>query len=1040
MIRLAIRRPVATVMAFGCLAVLGIPSAITMPLELLPDVEFPRLEVMTFWPGASPELVEPFVTSPIEAEAQEIRGVESVRSTSYPQRSSVTVEFAAGTDMEFARLELGERLSALSRSLPVGAGRPEVQPYVPDEFAAEAQALLVYTMVGPSALGALREHAVDELAPELAAVQGVGTVEVFGGTERELRVRLDPSLLAAYGLTPEDARRAIASGLNVSETAATLRRNGLEVTVAIDDRAETLDDVEAVVLRSGGAARPAVRLGDVARIGLTYADPFELHRVDGVPAVSLYLYRQPGSNAVAVVDRARQRLEVLRSGLPAGYRLIEDYDGSEKIRNELGDLRNRALLSAAAVLLVLFVAFRRWRPALLVFGTIAVSVLVTLDLMALAGLSLNLLTLAGLAMGIGLIVDNAIVVLESVEGRRDRGAGTATRAGAAETAAGAAETAAGAAEAGARQVFQPVLAATLTTIIVFAPFLYLQGELRAYYVPFAITVGLALLVSLVVAFTLIPALRAHRAGPGASARADWPRRIYGGGVEWTVRHRWITVGGAFLLLALSAWVFIEKVPRGRTWAGWGDETYLSIQISMPRGAEIERTDEIARKMEERLLAMPAIERYVTRVRSEHAGIRVTFPDSLATTWVPLAIKEELVAYSHTFGGAEVRVYGFGPSFYGGGGAPPSYSLKLLGYSYVELERLADDLAARLVRFPRIRDVDPNASGFWFERDVEMELVLTPDRARLAGYGLTVERLLDQVSAFTRGQLARDVAALSGEEVDLSVKIEGANEADVGELMDLVVATEGGDPVRVSDVATLAPRELMGRIIREEQQYQRIVSYEFRGPRKLGDHVRDAVVAATVLPSGYTIETERSFWEYEEGETRDLALIVVLAVALIYMVTAALFESLRAPLVVLAAVPLALIGVFLLYFYTGETFTREAWIGVIMMAGIVVNNAILIVDRIGALWRGSEGPPLPLREAAVQGTLDRVRPILMTTGTTVFGLLPLVLFAEPGTASLWRALALATIGGLVASTLLVLVTIPALYALLFPERKTAMEVP
>ncbi|CAN5292553.1 efflux RND transporter permease subunit [soil metagenome] len=1033
MIRLAIRRPVATVMLFGSLAALGIPSALKMPLELLPDVTFPRLAVATFWPGASPELVEAFVTSSIEAAAQQVPGVQSVESTSYPQRSTVTVEFAPGTDMEFARLDLSERLAALSRTLPSGAERPEVQPYLPDAFAAESRALLVTTLAGPGILGALREYAEDKIAPELAVLAGVGSVDVVGGTVRELRVRLDSALLAALGLSPADVRQSL-TGLNVSETAAAVRRKGIEFTIAIDDRARGLADVEALVLRPARPERPAVRLGDVADVALTYAEPFDLHRVDGVPAVSIYLYRQPGSNAVQVVDRARERLAELTAELPADYRLIEDYDGSERIRSELGDLRDRALLSAAAVFLVLYLAFRRWRPTFLAFGTIAVSVLITLDLMALAGLSLNLLTLAGLAMGIGMIDDNAIVVLDGIEVRSEGGVDHAA-----------------AAEEGAREVFQPVVASTLTTVIVFLPFLYLQGEMRAYYVPFALTVGLALLVSLAAAFLLIPALRAKSPSttgdgrPRSLTRMDGPgarsRRIYARAVAWTVRYPWITVALAFLLLAASTWLFVERVPRGRTWAGWGEETFLSIQISMPRGAELERTDEIARRMEEKLAAVPTLDRFVSRVRPEHAEIRVTFPDSLAATWVPLAVKEDLVAASHTFGGAEVRVYGFGPSFYGGGSAPPSYSLKLVGYSYQELEGLANDLASRLRRFARIRDVDPNASGLWFERDVETELVLTPDRARLAAYGLTVEDLLSQVSAYTRGQLARDVAVLSGEEVALSLKIEGAREADVEQLMDLHVVTADGAPIRVADVAAVAPRETMGRIIREDQQYQRIVAYEFRGPRKLGNRVRDQVLAATVLPSGYRIEAERSFWEYEEGEAGNLALIVVLAVALVYMVTAALFESFRAPLVVLAAVPLALIGVFLIYFYTGETFTREAWIGVIMMAGIVVNNAILLVDRIGALRSGTveRGPdglptsPWPLDQATVAGTLDRVRPILMTTGTTIFGLLPLVLFTDPGTESLWGALALATIGGLVASTLLVLVTIPALYRLVMRAR-------
>ncbi|HKY61297.1 MAG TPA: efflux RND transporter permease subunit, partial [Gemmatimonadota bacterium] len=841
------------------------------------------------------------------------------------------------------------------------------------------------------------------------------------GTRRELRVRLDPTRAAALGLTPEAVRRALAAGLNVSGSGGALHRNGLETPITIEDRAQGLADVESAVLRPGAAGRPAVRLDDVAQVVLTYADPPDLHRVDGVPAVSLYLYRQPGSNAMRVVDRVRERMEELVRSLPAGYRVIEDYDASERIREQLSDLRDRALLSAALVLLFLLLAFRRWRPALILFGTIIAGVLVTLDLMALGGLSLNLLTLAGLAMGLGLMVDNGIVVLESIEARRN-------------------------AHSGARQVLQPVLAATLTTVIVFVPFLYLQGELRAYYVPFAVTVGIALLVSLAIAFTLIPALHARFPAPGSalpepssrgtSSRAARlctlrPHDLYRGGVAWTIRHPWPIVGVAFLLLAASAWLFVEEVPRGRTWAGWGEETWLSIQIRMPRGAELERTDEIARRVERRLARIPEVDRFVTRVRPEHASIHVTFPDSLATTWVPLVVKDQLVAYSHTFGGADVRVWGFGPTFSGGEGEPPGYALELKGYDYRELERIADDVAARLERFPRIREVDPDAAGRWFERDKETELVLEPDRDHLAAYGLTADALLEAVSGYTRGKISREVAIVAGEEIDLSLKIEGAEESDVDDLLDLVITTDGGGPVRVAEVATVHERRTLGRIVREDQQYQRIVTYEFRGPRKLGDRVRDAVVQATVLPAGYTLTAERSFWEFEEGERGQLALVMGLAILLVYMVTAALFESLRAPLVVLAAVPLALVGVFLLYFHLRETFTREAWIGVVMMAGIVVNNAILVVDRIGTLHRGADAPALDLDEAALQGTLDRVRPILMTTGTTVLGLLPLVLLTEPGTEGLWRALALATMSGLVASTLLVLVTLPALYVVVRP---------
>ncbi|NIN72502.1 MAG: MMPL family transporter [Gemmatimonadetes bacterium] len=392
----------------------------------------------------------------------------------------------------------------------------------------------------------------------------------------------------------------------------------------------------------------------------------------------------------------------------------------------------------------------------------------------------------------------------------------------------------------------------------------------------------------------------------------------------------------------------------------------------------------------------------------------------------------MVAYSYLFAGAEVRVYGFGPSFYGGGGSPPTYTIKLLGYNYEIVREIAEDLARRLSRFNRVREVDTNVSSWWWS-DKAFEFFLSVNRPRLAGYGLSVEELLRYVASNVQGQVSLNRIKVGGEEVTYSVKLEGYQEFDFADLQGLLVPTATGERVRLSDVAQVGRREVLNRIVRENQQYQRLVGWEFRGPRKLGDQVRDVAVDATQLPAGYSIEKERDiFWTDEEQ--RQIYTVLAFAVILIYLVTAALFESLRAPFVVLLTVPLALIGVFLIFFYTNASFTRSAYIGVIMMAGIVVNNAILVVYHINEIRRaGSE-----LKEAIIQGTLERVRPILMTTLTTVVGLLPLILFSETIDATIWNALALATIGGLIASTIFVLTSIPVLYYLF--ERRGAARAP
>jgi HAE1 family hydrophobic/amphiphilic exporter-1 len=423
---------------------------------------------------------------------------------------------------------------------------------------------------------------------------------------------------------------------------------------------------------------------------------------------------------------------------------------------------------------------------------------------------------------------------------------------------------------------------------------------------------------------------------------------------------------------------------------------------------------------------------VTAVQPQYAFIRVTFPDSFETTQIPPAIKEQMVAYSYQFGGAEVRVYGYGPSFYGGGSAPPNYAIKILGYNYETVRVLAEDIGRRLLRFSRIRDVDVNSAGGWYTRDKVSEFALTLDRHRLGLHGLTAEDVVYQVASAVQGTVRGGFVRIGGDELRFDVKLADNENMDTQDLPELLLQAPGGQPVRLGDVATIGEREVLSRIEREDQQYQRYVSYEFRGPTKLGDRTRDAVIAATQLPEGYTIEGEQE-WRWSEEEQQQIFAVLAVSLVLIFMVTAALFESVRQPFVVLLAVPMALVGVFLIFYVLDASFTREAYIGVIMMGGIVVNNAILLVDHVNLLRRKYG---VPLKEATVQGTLERVRPILMTSFTTVLGLMPLVLFSEYADSNIWNALGLALIGGLTSSTLLVLTVMPAVYWLLErgPERR------
>ena len=718
-------------MAYAAVALLGVAAWRNVPIELLPDTRLPRLTVTASWPGASPETVEAFLTAPLEATVQQVRGVERIVSQSFEQQGTgaaqIDVEFQRGTDMDFARLDLSERIATLEETLPPGVRNVGVSQYVPEEFEEQNRPFLLYTFTGPFTLEALRRHLDEVVAPELSAVDGVALVRVFGGRSRRLEVQLDEEKIGALGLDPIRVQRSI-NELDLVGEAGIVREDGRERTITIMNRPASAADVRDAVIMSAGAT--PVRVGDVATVFDTYEEPSQLSRIDLRPAVGFQVMRGIGVNTVQVAEAVKARLAELAPLHPAGTEMILEEDMSEEIARQLTDLRTRALVSALVIFGVLLVFLRSFTSAALIFATIAFSVLIALNLIYFGGLTLNLLTLMGLALGFGLVVDNSIVVLENVYRRHQRG-----------------EAPSDAAEHGARDVVLPILASTATTLIVFVPFVYLQGELRVFYVPLAVVVALTLVASLFVAFTFIPALGSRllerrgrgRGGPGVGGRgretpppagaAEAPGasasgveaplyiRFYADIVGLTVRFPKTAILLTALVFGGSYHLFDRYVS---TWAMWGggrgQDTYISVQISLPRGSNLERSDQLMRFFEERVAQVPQVERFTADIMPTYAAMRITFPDSLENTGVPPAIKAQMEAYSHTFTGAEVRVYGYGPSFYGGGGSAPNYGIKVLGYNYERVRDIAEDIGSRLERLSRIVDVDTNANSGRFQRD------------------------------------------------------------------------------------------------------------------------------------------------------------------------------------------------------------------------------------------------------------------------------------------------------------------------------------
>jgi HAE1 family hydrophobic/amphiphilic exporter-1 len=414
-IRLSINRPTTVAMVYIAIAAVGVASFIDIPVELLPDVDYPQLNIETNWPGASPEVVESFLTAPLESAAQQVQGVRKIVSESSENSSEITVEFARGTDMDFARLELGERIQAIRDDLPPDV-RPEVQPYVPREFETGERVDMRYTLTGTYTFEHLRRYADEDLRPQLVALDGVEEVAVQGGEDREIRIELDRQRMEAYGVRPYDVALAL-DAAELVRTAGKLLRGNTEWVVTIRNDVDAVTELETlIVVPDTLGTGEVIRVSDVAKVTDTTADPQYHFRIDGRPAVGVSMIRGVGTNALRVADAVKGKVAELEAQLPPGMRLNLEYDGSREVRKQLTDLRLRALAAAIVIFLVLLIFLGSFRTAGIVFATVVFSVLIAINLLYFSNFSLNVLTMAGLAMGFGLMVDNSIVVLENGHG------------------------------------------------------------------------------------------------------------------------------------------------------------------------------------------------------------------------------------------------------------------------------------------------------------------------------------------------------------------------------------------------------------------------------------------------------------------------------------------------------------------------------------------------------------------------------------------------------------------------------------------------
>jgi len=1001
-----IDRPVATAMAFLALLATGVYSFLNTPIELTPKETFPSVDIMTSWYGVPPEVIQTQVTAPLEEACAAVKGITKMTSTSEIGLSRITLEFDPKTNMEFATLALREELTKARPLLPPRV-RPYVQPYVPEDF--RVRPFLAYTVSGRYGLQELQELVKEKLEIGLGSVRGVSDVEVAGGSEPEIRVTLDEGRIKALGLHPYTVNAAIGARLGTYPTGR-VQRGNQEFLFKFADRIDSLDELRQTVVAYSGENPILVK--DVAKVEVTYAEIRQIHRINGQPTVSLIVSKEQGANTLRAAADVKRKLEEIKKELPPDLIFKSVDDESEEIRKNLNDLYLLAGLITIIVFAMIYVVLRRMKPSLLILSSIAFSIVITFNLIYAFKISLNMLTLGALALGFGMFVDNSIVVFENILRLRESGLEPRQ-----------------ATMQGPKEVFVAVLASTLTVMAVFFSFPFFQGKLKIYYLPLAIVIASAMAASLLVSFTLIPALsprlleqRKAAAGP---AREPGRRRRFDRALEFLIRHPVeVLLVVAALLFGSYKW-FRAEVTIGRWWP-WYSKEYLYVRVGMPPGTDISRTDETIRAFEEKVVAQDYEKEMNVRIVPENAQAIIGFPPEIERSYRPYALKEELIQLATQFAGIDISVSGFDPQYYAssmGAGTFYSSRIKFYGYNLRKLKEITGDLEKTLRRNPRIKEVRTVSSRYGWWRGDTVEDVLKVDKAALKSYDVDPAYLYFALQTMIQGTFGRPARIRTeGKDIAVSVKYPDAATLDMRGLSEALIQTRGGEYLRLGQIATFLESPIPGSIDRENQQFQQTIMWEFRGPSKAEERYRKAVFASLHLPPGFSATLDET-WYVTEEEQKQINFAIAAALVIIFMILAALYESFILPFFIMLAVPLSLIGVFVAFVVAKEPFDPTAYIGVILLSGIVVSNSILLVDHINLKRRQGMG----LLEAVVLGTRDRLRPIFMTVATTIFGMLPMLLIsAEANKRQIWSSLALCTIGGLTSSTILVFVVLPVLY--------------
>ena len=1010
----AIRRPVATAMIIMMVVVVGFFSFISLPQDLMPDMQFPLAIVVTTFPNAGPEEVENMVTAPIESVLASVENLDEIASMSLQGQSIVMLQFHFDTDMNFATLDMYESIALIEGSLPDTAGSPMV--FVMDMGAGPMMQVFVSSDMP---LAQLYRDVDNNLLSYFERARGVATVGVAGGLTEEISIVLNPETLLGLGLSIQQISQMLTAE-NINLPSGNVTRGSTEVIVRTMGQFNSVDDIRNLPITL--ADRSIVRLQDVATINQEYRDRRTYRRINGEASISLSITKQSDANTVDVSTSIRRVVADLESRFPQ-YTFTIGFDEAEYINQSLTSVGRAALVGGILAIFGVFLFLRNFRTTLVIAISIPVSLLATFALMDFRYMTLNLITLSALGLAVGLLIDNSIIVLENIFRTRQF-----------------VDDPKEAARQGASEVFVAVLAATLTSVVIFLPIAMAGGFAGLMFADFSFTVVIALLASLFVAITAVPMLCSKLLTRGVSTDyvrfgsrrykfklitkfsvfIDFLIRKYDSIIRVALVKRkrviFSCIGLFILSLGLIGVVGVEMMPSA-------DEGTFTVNVETPFGTPLQTENDFVREIEEIILAIPEVRNLSVLVGGAGGMFGVGGSNSsLSVTLVPQAersrstaeVRDEVrAAVAHKVG-ANITFGGGGMMDMMMGGM--DMGVYLVGPDLGVLENIGNDLISMLLTQPDIYSAELGVS----EGNPELRLIL--DRNIAAHYGINSSTLASSLSTALIGTTATRLS-VNGEEIDVVLSMPDTFADSIDNMQQIMVTGTAGIPVPVGQITTMEFANAPEAINRWNMQRYLLleISFDTNNLATSAANVR-AIIDSYHFPDGYFHETIGTQEQMIEAFT-SLIYAFIIAIALVYLVLAAQFESLVLPFIVTTSIPFAMSGAFFALFITGTALSLTSLLGLIMLVGIVINNSILLVTFI-TQYREKMGR----NEALVEAGKVRLRPILMTALTTCLAMLPISLSIGEGT-EMMAPMGIAIIGGLLASTAVTLIFVPVLYSIL-----------